>query len=184
MPLSSIKPHFTKVHKWLSSDISFWAGIQLVLGLLPTWFILISKIYRHQDLTLSDYVMHGEFALYTTSIITTVFFLASRNYKKPTFPYRPMFILIGLAFTLFSSFIYLDLSSGIKGQISDVMIAFITITIFVLSMIACMLAMHFEKNMVTVHPVGHSFGVGESVRWAARVAPRNSSVLRPCSRKV
>ncbi|CAN5411665.1 hypothetical protein BH11PLA2_BH11PLA2_41560 [soil metagenome] len=37
---------------------------------------------------------------------------------------------------------------------------------------------------VTVHPVGHSFGVGESVRWAARVAPRNSSVLRPCSRKV
>ncbi|CAN5336413.1 hypothetical protein BH11PLA2_BH11PLA2_45440 [soil metagenome] len=40
------------------------------------------------------------------------------------------------------------------------------------------------KFAVTVHPVGHSFGVGESVRWAARVAPRNSSVLRPCSRKV
>ncbi|CAN5344833.1 hypothetical protein BH11PLA2_BH11PLA2_52690 [soil metagenome] len=42
----------------------------------------------------------------------------------------------------------------------------------------------FAGGQVTVHPVGHSFGVGESVRWAARVAPRNSSVLRPCSRKV
>ncbi|MFT3878765.1 MAG: hypothetical protein QM703_03780 [Gemmatales bacterium] len=148
--MPTLTPHKYRRPSWTEiGDVSIWTVLTLALGLLPTWLLLLVQILTKKNPDLSDYVSHGEFALYTASILSGTLYIVSRNNPSGYFPMRPLLItvivILIILSTLLSTIIYVKDSSIIDTNLY----AKLTIPFFIAGMIVSAASLILEKQIDT-----------------------------------
>jgi hypothetical protein len=83
-----------------------WLIATLLGGLLPLWGGYLLLQLKGASPPLAEFVRHGEFALYSASILAAACFLVLREWPSGFFPYRIIFGMTMLAGMLVATLIF------------------------------------------------------------------------------
>jgi hypothetical protein len=83
-----------------------WLGATLLGGLLPLWGSYMLFWVRGPSPSFGEFVRHGEFALYSASLLAAAFFLVLREWQEGFFPFRMIFGMVTMAALLLSAIIF------------------------------------------------------------------------------
>jgi hypothetical protein len=136
------------------NDIVVWLSLTLGLGLLPTWGGAFVKFVWAKPLDLADFVIHGEFALYTASIVSGTCYIVCRDLPGVPFPFRPWFVVTTVFLALWAGLISGGLFLGATGPPSVYRLAWLTIPTFIVAIFLSMLAMALERQISLPDPHG------------------------------
>lgn len=120
---------------------------------MPVWGALPLALILQRDTPISDYVIHGEFALYSASIISGTAFLVFRDIRNKPFPCRLWFGLLCLVIAIVSTLVFAGVFAKDQGgSISVGSMAAVTLTLFAVTIIVAVLVMLFDLQITEVDP--------------------------------
>lgn len=110
----------------------------LVGALLPVWFGPLFLRIISVKIPLTNFIDHGEFALYSAALLSPAFYLVAVDRNPPGFPYRRSFILVLVVLILASTGIFAGVIVGTTLQnqpfiLDKSFLRYITIFIFIIS---------------------------------------------------
>lgn len=84
------------------SNTGVWFAFTLGFGFLPLWIgVLLVWGLSHEQLRFADFIVHGEFAIYSATLVAGSMRLVAKDTELGPFVHRPMFFLVsGLTLTL------------------------------------------------------------------------------------
>lgn len=150
--MNELHQHTLRRPTWTESrDAGIWVVLTLGLGLLPLWGGAIIRFLFDRPWSLADFVVHGEFALYTASIVSGTVYILCREYPTQ-FPFRPILIMVTVLLALWSGLISGGMFLGERTPPSAPRVAWLTIPAFVLAMIISVLAMLLDQQVTVPDP--------------------------------
>lgn len=90
-------------------------GYTVLGGLAPLWIGLLLLRWYSQDVTLPTVASHGEFALYSASIVAPLLYQLGRDRSGGSLPGKGTLLLLGVAFLVFSIASYAPISTAVLG---------------------------------------------------------------------
>ena len=91
-------------HHWYESF--GWLVATLLGGLLPLWGSYVLFWLKGPSPQFSEFVRHGEFALYSASLLAAALFLILRDWAIGYFPFRMLFGMVVVAALLIATIIF------------------------------------------------------------------------------
>jgi hypothetical protein len=119
--LALLRTRWTDATNWAAANPALirtclWLFFTLIGGVLPTWGAVIIFALIGQSLTWSLFVSHGEFALYSASLIAPMFYTLTID-RPAGFPYRGWFTALGLALLTFAAIIFVVTVLAAQGAL-------------------------------------------------------------------
>jgi hypothetical protein len=133
-------------------DAGIWLALTIFFGLLPLWGGVLLRFAFEREFKLADFVIHGEFALYTASIMSGTFYLCCRDRFRtfPLFPFRPYFLVVSVLLIAWSALISGGMFLG--NAPSGGRVAWLTVPPFLVGLVASVLAILFESQLYVPDP--------------------------------
>jgi hypothetical protein len=158
------------------SDVGIWVVLTLVLGLLPLTGGMAIRILWQKPFAFADFVIHGEFALYTASIVSGTLYIVCREFQT-NFPLRPWFVTFTVLLALWASLISGGIFLGDNAPPSATLMAFATVPTFVVAMLLAVAAMLLERQLPLTDP--HALADLQQEDLAKKVRKRRKKPEEP-----
>lgn len=113
-----------------------WLICTSVFGLLPLWAGLLMMILFSYEIRFSDLADNGQFAVYSTSLLSTGMYFSSREFKFSSFRGRLLFFLIFSPLFIVATLLFAAVTiANIKSmQINIAFLRYLSMGIFILSL--------------------------------------------------
>lgn len=127
----------TKEH-WY--DAFYSLVFTLIGSLFPIWASYILLILLTTKFSFTDFIDHGEFALYSAALLSPALYIIGKDRKPAGFPYRTFFILllpIGLlaAALVFSSVVFATVTQDQPLNLNKQFLRYFTVILLSLSVL-------------------------------------------------
>lgn len=102
------------------TQIGKWLACYVVCSLLPIWgSVVLLKVFTDSSLGFQDFTNNGEFALYTASLLGSLFYLLFRDSLAPRFPHTAVFGIAGLVGIVVATVVFSGALLANKAAASD-----------------------------------------------------------------
>jgi hypothetical protein len=104
------------------NDSVKWFVYTLVGSLLPIWGSWLLLPVLSQSVNWSDFVRHGEFALYSAAFLSPALYLITRDVALAPFVHRQLFALSTIVLIVCSALLFAGVTAATKGSIHGIVL--------------------------------------------------------------
>jgi len=128
-------------------------------GLLPLWGSWLLLTLSKESASITDFIRHGEFLLYSASLLPTAAFLMLRDFKTP-FPQRLIVGLVIIFLLVVSSLMFAGVFTITRHDVETTrpsvnvpFLAWVSIPLYLISLIAMLIATFFDMIVLSFDPL-------------------------------